>query len=344
MGSSGSRRLLYYSHSHIEPTGRIFAASTPRICAMVTHRLPPLNALRGFEAAARFGSFAKAADELALTQSAVSHQVRQLERAFGQPLFHRHGRELSLTDAGRDFLTTVRAALNQLSVGFERLAPYKEPQSVIVSCDAAFARYWLLPRLPVFRELHPRIAVWLDTSEQLLDFERQEVEIVVGRLRATGAGCVEETLFDDYLTAGMRRNPSETQQRLDDLAGHVLLHDERRDNWLVWMRQQNLPVTEAAAGLRFSDPGLALDATKAGQGVGLVSDVLALDDLRTGTLHAPFEHRLYLPDEYRVAYPKALANEPPILAFMAFMRAEALRYREELVAYRTRYAPAMIPR
>jgi len=338
MGSSGGRRLLYYSHYHIEPTGRIFAASTPRICAMVTHRLPPLNALRGFEAAARFGSFAKAADELALTQSAVSHQVRQLERAFGQPLFHRHGRELSLTDAGRDFLATVRAALNQLSVGFERLAPYKEPQSVIVSCDAAFARYWLLPRLPVFRKLHPHIAVWLDTSEQLLDFERQEVEIVVGRLRAAGAGCVEETLFDDYLTAGMRRNPSEPQWRLDRLGGQVLLHDERRDNWLVWMRQQNLPATEAAAGLRFSDPGLALEATKAGHGVGLVSDVLALEELRMGTLQAPFEHRLYLPDEYRVAYPKALANEPSIQAFMAFVRAEALQYREELVAYRTRYS------
>jgi LysR family transcriptional regulator, glycine cleavage system transcriptional activator len=303
---------------------------------MVSRRLPPLNALRGFEAAARFGSFAKAADELALTQSAVSHQVRQLEHAFGQPLFLRHGRELSLTDAGRDFLATVRAALNQLSVGFERLAPYKEPESVIVSCDAAFARYWLLPRLPAFRVLHPRIAVWLDTSEQLLDFERQEVEIVIGRLRATGAGCIEETLFDDYLTAAVRRNSAEPHWRLADLVEHVLLHDERRENWLVWMRQQNLPVNTAAAGLRFSDPGLALDAAKSGHGVALVSDVLALDDLRTGTLRAPFEHRLHLPDEYRMAHPKALANEPPIAAFMAFMRAAALKYRGELSAYRTR--------
>ena len=304
---------------------------------MVSRRLPPLNALRGFEAAARFGSFARAADELALTQSAVSHQVRQLEHAFGQPLFLRHGRELSLTDAGRDFLETVRAALNQLSIGFERLAPYKEPQSVIVSCDAAFARYWLLPRLPAFRALHPRIAVWLDTSEQLLDFERQEVEIVVGRLRAAGAGCVAEALFDDYLTAGIRQNASEPSVSLANLAEHVLLHDERRENWLVWMRQQNLAAQETTAGLRFSDPGLALEAAKLGHGVALVSDVLALEELRAGTLQAPFAHRLHLPDEYRLAHPKALENEPPIAAFLAFMRGEARKYREELLAYRARY-------
>jgi LysR family glycine cleavage system transcriptional activator len=305
---------------------------------MVSRRLPPLNALRGFEAAARLGSFARAADELALTQSAVSHQVRQLEHAFGQPLFLRHGRELSLTDAGRDFLETVRAALNQLSVGFERLAPYKEPQSVIVSCDAAFARYWLLPRLPTFRALHPRIAVWLDTSEQLLDFERQEVEIVVGRLRAIGAGCVEETLFDDYLTAGIRDNGSGPRLGLADLAEQVLLHDERRENWLVWMRQQNLPVHESHAGLRFSDPGLALEAAESGHGVALVSDVLGLEALRAGTLQAPFAHRLHLPEEYRLAHPRALANEPPVAAIMAFVRAEARHYREELAAYRARYS------
>jgi LysR family glycine cleavage system transcriptional activator len=304
---------------------------------MVSRRLPPLNALRGFEAAARSGSFAKAADELALTQSAVSHQVRQLEHAFGQPLFLRHGRELSLTDAGRDFLETVRAALNQLSVGFERLAPYKEPQSVIVSCDAAFARYWLLPRLPEFRAHHPRVAVWLDTSEQLLDFERQEVEVVVGRLRAAGADCVEESLFDDYLTAGIRQHASEPSLSLDNLVEQVLLHDERRENWLVWMRQQNLSGHETLAGLRFSDPGLALEAAKLGQGVALVSDVLALEELRAGTLQAPFAHRLHLPEEYRLAHPRALAGEPPVAAFLEFMRSEALKYSDELSAYRIRY-------
>ncbi len=339
MGSSGSRRLLYYSQSPSDLRGRIFAASTPQICAMVSRRLPPLNALRGFEAAARLGSFAKAADELALTQSAVSHQVRQLEHAFGQPLFLRHGRELSLTDAGRDFLATVRAALNQLSVGFERLAPYKEPESLIVACDAAFARCWLLPRLPAFRARHPRVTVWLDTSEQLLDFERQEVEIVLGRLRATGAGCLEEALFDDYLTAGMRQSASAPSLKLAGLAQQVLLHDERREDWLVWMRQQNLTLHETTAGLRFSDPGLALEAAKLGQGVALVSDVLALDDLRCGNLLAPFAHRLHLPDEYRLAYPKALANESAIAAFTAFLREQALEYRAELVAYRARYAP-----
>ena len=221
MGSSVSRRHLYYSHSHIESTGRIFAASTDtNLC----HGDPPAAAA---ERAARLrggGTVRKLREGRRRTRlDAVGDQSpstpvgARLRPAAVSPS---RCRELSLTDAGRDFLATVRTALHQLSVGFERLAPYKEPQSVIVSCDAAFARYWLLPRLPAFRELHPRIAVWLDTSEQLLDFERPEVEIVVGRLRAAGVASIEETLFDDYLTpGGRRRNPSEPEWSLDDLAG-----------------------------------------------------------------------------------------------------------------------------
>ena len=299
-------------------------------------RLPPLHALRGFEAAARHGSFAKAADELALTQSAVSHQVRQLEAALGQRLFHRHPREITLTDAGREFLNTVREALDLLNVGVARLAPFKASGPLIVSCDAAFARQWLLPRLLVFRRLRPDVTVWLDTSERLVDFDRQEVEVVLGRLRAQGVDYVEECLFDDFLGPCHGKLPAGSGRltRVDDLAGHTLLHDERRQDWLAWLRAAGAVGADGAAGPRFSDPGLLLDAARAGHGIALASDVLAGEDLASGSLRAPFDQWLRVPEEFRLATPRWLAGNEAVDAFAAFIRAQAGDYAGQLQARR----------
>jgi LysR family glycine cleavage system transcriptional activator len=300
-------------------------------------RLPPLHALRGFEAAARHSSFVKAADELSLTQSAVSHQVRQLEAALGQRLFHRQPREIVLTDAGRDFLKTVREALDLLNVGVARLAPYRSSGPLIVSCDAAFARHWLLPRLLAFRALRPDIKVWLDTSERLVDFDRQEVEVVLGRLRAQGTECSEEVLFDDYLGPchGRPAPAPGGVRRVADLAGHTLLHDERREGWLVWLRAAGANTTadaalDATAGPRFSDPGLVIDAARGGQGIALASDVLAGEDLAAGTLQAPLDQWLRVPDAYRLAVPRWLETSDSVAAFAAFIRSQAQEYRKGL--------------
>ena len=309
-----------------------------------TPRLPPLNALRGFEAAARHSSFAKAAEELALTQSAVSHQVRQLETALGQRLFHRYPRELSLTDAGRDFLETVRASLDHLSVGVARLAPYKSTASLIVSCDAAFARYWLMPRLTTFRDRRPDIEIWLDTSERLVDFDRQEVEFVIGRLRSVGTDRVEENLFDDHLgPAYCKQADSRRAVRIEELPGQTLVHDERRDNWLIWLRAVGAGAVDATGGPHFSDPGLAMEAAKSGQGIALVSDVLAIDDIEAGTLVAPFNKWILVENEYRLAFPKWLQRDDSVLSLAAFIRVEASQHAERLRAIRASAHSTAIP-
>jgi len=299
-------------------------------------RLPPLHALRGFEAAARHSSFVKAAEELALTQSAVSHQVRLIEAALGQRLFHRLPREIALTDAGRDFLETVREALDLLDVGVARLAPYKSTGPLIVSCDAAFARHWLLERLGAFRALRPDVTVWLDTSERLLDFDRQEVEVVLGRLRSAGSLRTEETLFDDYLGPchGTLPDAGGKLQRIADLAHHTLLHDERRENWLSWLRAAGARGVDATAGPHFSDPGLVIDAACAGHGIALASDVLAGADLAVGRLKAPFGSWLRIPDEYRIATPRWLEGSDSAQAFVGFIRAQAAQTRERLALRR----------
>ncbi len=300
------------------------------------HRLPPLNGLRGFEAAARHSSFAKAADELALTSSAVSHQVRQLEAALGHRLFHRFARELVLTDAGRDFLETVRGALDLLKVGVARLAPYRMTGSLVVSCDAAFARFWLAPRLARFRQQRPDIEVWLDTSERLVDFDRQEVEVVVGRLRASGGEHLEVTLFDDCLGPCCKPEllPRRGAASLKDLPGATLLHDERRDNWLTWLKAAGSGDLDTADGPHFSDPGFALDAARSGRGIALVSDVLAIEELASGSLVAPFRHWIAIQDEYRLAYPRWLAEDAAVTALASFIRAEAVAQQVRLDALR----------
>jgi LysR family glycine cleavage system transcriptional activator len=322
-----------------------FFCRSQRVPTTNTSRLPPLNSLRGFEAAARHSSFAKAADELALTQSAVSHQVRQLETALGQRLFHRYPRELALTDAGRDFLETVRASLDHLSVGVARLAPYKSNASLVVSCDAAFARYWLMPRLAIFRERRPDIELWLDTSERLVDFDRQELEFVVGRLRSLGGDRVEEKLFDDHLGPCHRKTPGSASAalRMEDLPSQTLVHDERRDNWLIWLRAVGVGSVDATGGPHFSDPGLAMEAAKAGQGLALVSDVLAIDDITSGALVAPFNKWILVENEYRLAFPRWLGRDDAVLSFAAFIRAEAQQHAERLTRARASTHTTLIP-
>jgi LysR family transcriptional regulator, glycine cleavage system transcriptional activator len=143
------------------------------------HRLPPLTTLEGFDAAARLGSFSAAAEELGLSQSAVSHQIRNLERALDQELFSRALRQVVLTDAGREFHRTVSEILQQLRRGVDRLAPYRKPNSVIVYCDPAFARQWLLPRLPALIADLPDVDLWLDSRGDAIDFDTTEFDIFI---------------------------------------------------------------------------------------------------------------------------------------------------------------------
>ena len=126
--------------------------------------IPPTQFLKGFEAASRLESFSRAAEELGLTQSAISHQMRLLEGHIGQPLFMRFGREVRLTDAGRDYQRTVRRCLEMMEEGYRRLEPYRKPGSVVIYAPRDFSRRWLLSRLPALRAAVPACEPWLDTS------------------------------------------------------------------------------------------------------------------------------------------------------------------------------------
>jgi len=288
-------------------------------------RLPPLSSLRGFEAAARLGSFSKAADELCLTQAAVSHQVRSLEKELGQQLFLRLPRELVLTDAGKDFLATVETALQTLSLGMQRLAPYNKTATLIVACDPALARHWLVPGLVGFHAANPDTEVWLDTSEQLNDFDTQEVDVIIDRGEPDGSRITTIKLFDERLApmASPRILKNNPVSSIDDMRGLKLIHDERRDGWLMWCQHFGFTTLDVVSGPNFSDPGFALDTAIAQGGVVLGSDVLTRQARRSGLLQVVLDRWIPAAKPYCVSWPRNLANDEQLVKFTSWLLAEA---------------------
>lgn len=240
---------------------------------------PPLNALRGFEAAARLGSFHKAAEELHLTQSAISQQIRSLETFLEQPLFFRNGRSVSLTDAGYDLQSTTQAMLQQLSVGIRRLEQYRKPNQLVVNTTPAFARHWLLPRLGDFHRQHPEVDLWLFTSFDPPDMATQTIDLSLRDDLSAQAECSHQTLFRDRLYPAchpdLLKVPAEQR---------TTLHGEREMDWSHWVVEGGEDVGQRSNGLNFSDPGLLLDAACAGHGIALVSQLLATQACMQGLL------------------------------------------------------------
>jgi LysR family transcriptional regulator, glycine cleavage system transcriptional activator len=234
--------------------------------------IPPLQYLLGFEAAARLESFSKAAAELGLSQSAVSHEMRLLEERVGQPLFMRQGRSIRLTDAGRDYQRTVADALEYLESGYRKLEPYRKPGSVVIYCPTDFAARWLLPRIQELKTKVPHCDPWIDTTGTKVDFDEMEVSIAIMRAREIDPSLKSRKLFSDELVAvtspHLLRAPSSSPR---NLLGFPLIHDERPVGWQEWFESAGVNAGEVSAGLDFSDSELALQAAEAGYGVALAS-------------------------------------------------------------------------
>lgn len=250
--------------------------------------IPPTQFLKGFEAAARLESFSRAAEEIGLTQSAISHQMRLLEGQIGQPLFLRIGREVRLTDAGRDYQRTVRRCLEMMEEGYRRLEPYRKPGSVVIYAPRDFTRRWLLSRLPALKTAAPAGEPWLDTSGTQVDFETMEVDIAIVHAHEPPAGCESLRIARDRLSpvaapelAGRLRHPA-------DLLGAPLIHEEGAVGWADWLAEAGVDAGAVWKGMNFSDSDIALAAAELGQGIALASAFLAQDALGAGRLMQPF--------------------------------------------------------
>lgn len=248
-----------------------------------------LSTLRGFEAAARLASFALAAKELHLSHSAVSHQIKLLEAELGQPLFRRVGRSVVLTDAGTDFARSVRDILQRLEDGVARLAPYQKPGGVILYTTMAFARGFILQRMTKVGAELPDVDLWLDTSERKVDFESDEVDILITQAAGVAAhGAIDSHLIEDTRVPVAAPGLVERMGGLspDDpaLVGWPLLHDESQTTWREWFLRAGCATADTISGGNFSDHALMIDAAAAGLGVALGSLICAEPYLRTGAL------------------------------------------------------------
>lgn len=293
-------------------------------------RLPSMQALVGFESAARLKSFSRAAEELNKTQSAVSHQIRSLEELLGQDVFRRLGRTVELTDAGADLLETTVRTLNTLGSGINRLDFYTKPGSVVFNCPPAWARHWLLHRLPALKTQCPELDPWIHTTEDATDFDHSEADCAVWYGEGSWSGLSVEILCKDTVSPVCTAAYAAKFDSFKDSARLLeadLLHDERWDGWNTWFNETGLDRPAPVSGVNFSDPGLMLDAALSGQGVALASLALAEHYLATGTLVKPFTTNLKSNQTwYLVGEPKRISR-PAAKSFWDWVVRESLELK-----------------
>lgn len=279
-------------------------------------RLPPLNALRAFESAARLLSFTKAADELAVTQGAVSHQVKTLEEWAGIPLFRRDGRGPVLTEAAAKFLPAVTAALDQLALASRKLQAVDPGQGwLTVAMMPSFAAKWLVPRLSEFRAKHPTIDVWIATFEPQLGALSADVDVAIRYGKGDWPGLTAVKFLTEELFPVCAPEFASRLKEPADLAKVTLLHDEMREDWRMWFELAGVADVDASRGPGFDDSGLLIQAAVEGLGVALGRSALVADDLLDGRLIRPFRQALQAESAFYLVYPPGAESAPKIAAF-----------------------------
>lgn len=299
-------------------------------------RLPPLNALRAFEAAARLLSFTKAAEELSITPSAISHQIRGLEAHLGVRLFRRASRSLMLTDEGQSYLPVLRDAFDAIHAATSRLATRRAAGPLTVSLLSSFAVRWLIPRLRRFQSSRPEIEVRLSTTARPVDFRREDIDCAIRHGRGQWPGLAADLLLaeDLFPVCGPKllegRHPLKAPH---DLALHSLFHIAmRRDDWRVWLNAVGIADIDPERGPVFESSDLALRAAAEGLGVAIASSALVEDDLEKGRLVAPFDVRLPTDSGYYFVVPEDRREQPKIAAFRAWLLEEVQRDARPLAA------------
>ncbi len=288
-------------------------------------RLPSLNALRAFESAAKHLSFRLAAAELHVTPGAISQQIKKLEDELGLLLFERRAGGLVLTEAGIDYLNPVRRAFQTIAEATARLKPTRRPDTLTVSVLPSFAIKWLVPRLGRFRERAPDIDVRVSSTNRLVDFRSEDVDIGVRHGLGRWPGVRSWRLADEVLVpvaspALLARKPVAGVQ---DLAGHVLLHDGLRRDWPIWMTTLGLTGIDPDRGPSFSDDGLLIQAAIDGQGIALARGVMLDRDLAEGRLVRVLDVDLPSDFAYYIIVPERKVDLPNVVLFRDWMLEEA---------------------
>jgi LysR family transcriptional regulator, glycine cleavage system transcriptional activator len=288
--------------------------------------LPPLNALRAFEAAARNGSFTRAADELCVTQGAVSQQVKALELDLKARLFHRAAGGLELTDSGKDYLSVVRDALDRIALGTEKLRQRQGSGMLTVSVSPDFAAKFLVHRLGRFSHEHPEISLRISADMHRVDFAREDVDVAVrhgdgGWPELNAARLCAEQLFAVCAPGLVPKNAPQLSPA--ELAKLPLLHLDRRETWAEWFAAAGVENADVSRGPVMNRASMLIDAAVNGQGAALARTTLAAAEILGKRLMRPVRFSLPLTKSYWIVCPKVSGGQPKIALFRDWLIAEA---------------------
>lgn len=291
---------------------------------MNARRLPPLTALRAFEAAARHLSFKHAAAELSLTPTAISHQVRQLEDLLGVRLFVRGTRRVDLTPAGQALFPALRDGFDAIARAVQVVRPRTQPRALVLSTTMAFASRWLLQRLARFAADHPDIALHLHTSDEPVDLQGGAAQLAVryGPGSYPGMKCVPllPSRFAPVCASGLRVRDPEDLARVPLIGFEWFRRDAATPDWPLWFERAGCAALPRQ--LHFSDEVHAIQAAIAGQGVALINLALVADELRTQMLCQPFGPELP-GHSFHLVWPEAWEVDPDIAKVRAWLLDEA---------------------
>lgn len=281
-------------------------------------RLPPLNALKAFEAAARHLSFTRAADELFVTQAAVSHQIKALEEFLSLKLFIRRNRTLLLTEEGQAYFLELKDIFKNLQDATERLLARGSKGAITVATPPSFASQWLVPRISKFSLVYPDIDVRLKAVDFDEGFLADDIDVAIYYGRGRWSGIQAEKLHTEFLTplcSPSLFQGSKPLNSLADLKHHVLLHDSSRAIWKMWLKHFNVYGVNVNQGPVFSHSMMVMQAAALGQGIALGNSVLAKPELDAGRLIMPFEEKLESRDAYYLVCHEGQAEMGKIAAF-----------------------------
>jgi LysR family glycine cleavage system transcriptional activator len=288
-------------------------------------KLPPLNAVRAFEVAARHVSFTKAATELNVTHGAVSRQVALLEEWLGTPLFHRSSSQLALTEAGRDYLPEVSAVFDRLAVASTYMMQQASPTALRVNAPPTFVMRWLIPRISVFQRQHPNVEIRLTTSLAPVNFQENMYDVAIRGSQAPLKDCDSLPFMGEIIAPVCHSDLRETLPlaKPQDLQAHALVaYATEPYGWAEWLETAGVPGLRPAATLNFEQMYFALQAASEGLGIALVPLFLVIDDIVAGRLCTPFGPLAVKRRTYYANYARQSKSNPVIDSFCEWLRQE----------------------
>ncbi|MEM5719861.1 transcriptional regulator GcvA [Proteus mirabilis] len=300
----------------------------------MSKRLPPLNALRVFDSAARHLSFTKAAEELFVTQAAVSHQIKTLEEFLGLKLFRRRNRSLLLTEEGQSYYLDIKEIFSSINEATRKLLARSAKGALTVSLSPSFAIQWLVPRLSGFNQAYPGIDVRIQAVDREEDKLADDVDVAIFYGRGNWTGLRTDRLYAEYLIPVCAPSLLTGEKPLktpSDLIYHTLLHDSSRRDWQAYVRQLEIQnQINVQQGPIFSHSSMVIQAAVHGQGVALVNNVMARSEIESGRLVRPFQDVLVSKNAFYLVCQDSQAELGKIAAFRQWILSQAANEQEKL--------------